>query len=257
MKQDGQSKATILTYHSIDDSGSVISTSRFIFERQMRELHDRGYRVLPLRTVADALRTRQALPDKVVALTFDDGFQNFRTTAFPILEKYGFPSTVFLVSGYAGKTNDWDDNPPNIPRQEMLSWQEVEELSRSGVEFGAHTVSHRDLTAITHADAKREMADSKAEIEARIGREVTQFAYPYGTCTGPVKHIASELFDAAYGTRLGRATADGDMHSIERVDTFYLKSERIFGSIDLGSFDLFLRFRQTLRNIKRIAAGIS
>ncbi len=151
----------ILTYHSIDTSGSVVSTAPEVFRRQMKSLSESGYNVVALNNLVEVLANKQTYSPKTVALTFDDGFQNFYTTAFPILKEYGFQATVFLVTDYCGKYNDWGDNLPKLPRSKLLSWQEIKELNKYGIEFGTHTRTHPDLTKIAASRVEGELFESK------------------------------------------------------------------------------------------------
>ncbi|MEO6051263.1 MAG: polysaccharide deacetylase family protein, partial [Pyrinomonadaceae bacterium] len=93
----------ILTYHSIDESGSVISTAPDVFRQQMKFLKEANWNVVSLSELACLFLNKTPLKSQTAVLTFDDGFRNFYTTAFPILEEYNFKATVFLVTDYCGK----------------------------------------------------------------------------------------------------------------------------------------------------------
>lgn len=242
----------ILTYHSIDTSGSVVSTAPEVFRRQMKSLSEMGYNVVALNDLVEVLANKPTHSPKTVALTFDDGFQNFYTTAFPILEEYGFQATVFLVTDYCGKYNDWGDHLPKLPRSKLLSWQEIKELNNYGIEFGTHTQTHPDLTKIAAAQVKDEIIESKRVIEDALGCEVTTFAYPYGKFNQPVKRIAAKNFQAACSTNLGRARRESDFFSLERIDTYYLSRQVIFNALSSNAFDRYLQFRQILRDFKTL-----
>ena len=101
------SNLPILTYHSIDHSNSVLSITPEKFLSHMTVLVDSGYQIVSLNEVATCLHHQKPFPEKTAALTFDDGFQNFYEKAIPVLRKFGFPATVFLVAGWCGKENSW------------------------------------------------------------------------------------------------------------------------------------------------------
>ncbi len=103
MNEAQTTEIPVLTYHSIDNSGSVISTGPETFRKQMQILADADFNVVSLKTLGKSLLENAALPPKTIVLTFDDGFQNFYTTAFPVLNEYNFPATVFLITDYCGK----------------------------------------------------------------------------------------------------------------------------------------------------------
>lgn len=248
-------KLPILTYHSIDSSGSVISVAPEVFRWQMKSLNKAGYNVVSLNNLVDSLIDEKPLIAKTVALTFDDGFRNFYTAAFPVLEEYGFKATVYLVTDYCGKRNEWEAASPNIPLSDLLNWNEIRKLNDYGIEFGAHTLTHPDLTRITIAQAKREIFESKAKIEDEIGSAVKSFAYPYGKFNDSVRSIAAENFRAACSTNLGKARRKSDFYSLERIDAYYLSNARIFNSLSSTGLDSYLQLRQWLRTAKKLVGG--
>lgn len=240
----------ILTYHSIDESGSVISTAPDVFRRQMRSLKDSRYAAISLAELASVLTDGGDVPAKTVSLTFDDGFQNFYTSAYPVLCEYGFSATVFLVSDRCGKLNDWEDDHGALPGSRLLSWKEVGEIAENGIEIGSHSRTHRDLSRISAADAMREIVDSKTEIENRIGKQVATFAYPYGRYNAGVRKSAKEHYAAACSTNLGKVHLGSDIHSLERIDAFYLSKQIVFESLESALFDQYLQIRQAMRKLK-------
>lgn len=245
-------KVPILTYHSVDASGSIISVAPEIFRQQMKSLSEAGYKTVSMGDLINSFTENKPILEKTAVLTFDDGFRNFYTRAFPVLEEYGFKATVFLVADFCEKHNDWAGNPANLPRSELLSWREIKELSKAGIEFGAHTRTHPDLTRAAAAEAEREIVESKTIIEDSLGVAVTNFAYPYGKFNGAVKQIAEKTFQAACSTNLGKAARTSDFFALERVDAYYLSNSKIFDSLSSKNFDWYLRFRQSLRDVKSL-----
>jgi peptidoglycan/xylan/chitin deacetylase (PgdA/CDA1 family) len=207
-------------YHSIDRSGSPVSTPPELFARQMTMLAASGASVVDLET---CLAT-----DNCVALTFDDGYRSFLHEALPVLERCAFPCTLFVVSGMAGSFNEWDAGMPRFPRHELMNWDEIREAARCRVTIGAHSVSHADLTRIAPAAAQADMARSKEEIQQHIGEAVRCFAYPYGRSTAPLRARAKELFPIACGTDLGYLGHSSDRLNLPRIDSFYVRREAIF-----------------------------
>ena len=246
-------KIPILTYHSIDASGSVVSTAPGAFRRQMESLAAGGFRVVALETIVDDLAAGRAPAPQTVALTFDDGFANFYTEAFPVLAAHGFGATVFLVTDYCGGHNDWGDRLPRLARSPLLAWREIKELARCGIEFGSHTRTHPDLTRVPRARAESELVESKRLIEDAVGREVKTFAYPYGRFDDEVKEQARRRFRAAVSTELGKATPASDLFALERLDTYYLANPRIFEALPSAFFDGYMGVRRALRGVKNFA----
>ena len=252
-----QSKVPILTYHSIDSSGSVVSTDREAFRRQMQTLSAAGYRTVSLSELSECIHQQHSLPVNAVVVAFDDGYRNVYREAFPILAEFGFQATVFLITGYGGKTNDWPGDWASPKGETLLSWSEVKELHKHGFEFGSHTSTHPDLTKLPLAQAEIEIKQSQAAIQDRLGSRVTLFAYPYGSYNPEIKNLVQEHFRAACTTRLGKVDLTSDPFSLKRVDAYYLSSQRVFDRLLGESLDWYLRARQALRDVKELSLSVS
>jgi peptidoglycan/xylan/chitin deacetylase (PgdA/CDA1 family) len=241
----------ILTFHAIDDRPSVISFPLRLFDYGMGQLREGGFRTLSLLELVDHVRQGVPFPDRSFAITFDDGYQSVYEQAFPILQRYGFSATVFLTVGE--KRNGIDsDRLPSMCDRTMLSWGEIREMQRSGIEFGAHTVTHPDLTRLSLKLAESEICDSKAIIEDALNGPVSSFAYPYGRYDNRCREIVSHHFACACSDRLKLVTACSDPFTLERVDAYYLRAERLFGVMSTGLFPLYVRARSVPRTIRRL-----
>lgn len=165
----------ILMYHYIrvvndpkDQVGINLSVTPAAFAAQMQYLADRGYTTLTMREVHAILAGERPLPPKPIALTFDDGYRDFYTAAWPILQRHGFKATNYVVTNFIG----WDA---------YMTWPMLQELDASGqIEIGAHTRSHGDLRSQKPERRWDEIAGSKAILEEGLGRPVTTFCYPAG-----------------------------------------------------------------------------
>src|SRR5262245_13343008 len=135
------SSIAILAYHSLDDSGSVLSTSPRVFAEQMKVLRDAGVNVVSLSEVADEIGASSNRENEV-RLTFDDGFRSVYEHGLPVLQTHGFPATVFLVTDFCEKTNSWPGQTLRMDGQPLLRWREIQEMSRAGISFGSHTRTH-------------------------------------------------------------------------------------------------------------------
>jgi peptidoglycan/xylan/chitin deacetylase (PgdA/CDA1 family) len=220
-----EKKSAILTYHSLDNSGSRISISPSRFRDHLRALAASGFRVVPLANVRDRAGS--------IAITFDDGYSNFLTEALPLLNHYRMPATVFIVSGFCGGYNEWPSRVHGLPRLRLLNWDEVREVSRFGATIGAHTVHHANLADASRAEAEREMRECKRAIEDRIGLPVGTFAYPYGAAAAAVRDLAKREFHLACGTRLRFTDSRSDPFDLPRIDAGYLR--RPFWMANLGT----------------------
>lgn len=248
---DGRvSRIPVITYHSIDDSGSVVSTSPAVFRRQMRKLSDAGYRTLTMGQFAASIASGSWPGERSLVLTFDDGFENFLTEAFPVLRDHSFSATVYLVTAQCGRFNDWAGNPPELPRSRLLSWEQVKDLSRQGIEFGSHTMRHPDLTRLDAQAVDFELSQSRAVIEETLGSKVTSFAYPFGRSNDSVRRSVRKLYASACSTDLGKVGGGSDVYRLERIDAYYLSNPRSIDMIDTPWMDAYLAVRQGLRNVK-------
>jgi peptidoglycan/xylan/chitin deacetylase (PgdA/CDA1 family) len=241
------SRIPILMYHSIDSSGSPVSVPSPLFANHMEWLRHRNFEVISLRGALQTLKEKGPTERKIV-LTFDDGFANFYTDAFPLLAKYEMPCTVFLVSDYCGKRNDWPGQYKSVPILPLLDWARIQELSRAQIEFGAHSCTHPVLTRLSPDCAMREIRQSQDSIQEKIGRPVSYFAYPYGIMNPMVRAMVAEHFEATLGTFLAETTSNDDLYNLSRIDIYYLAKR--FELIDSSFLSAYLMLRNSARRIR-------
>jgi len=241
-------RSCILAYHSIDATGSVISISPETFRGQMAWLAANGTPVVPLSEVRDT--------PGAVSLTFDDGFRNFFEHAFPVLDQYHFPATVFVIAGYCGARNDWPSQPahPAIPTLELMRWSVVEQIAKSGISVGSHTVTHPRMSGLSEAEAEMEVSLSQAIIENRIGKAVDTFAYPYGDYTPAVRRVVERRFRWACGTQLSFVSRTSDPVCLPRIDAYYLRNQFWFRSLERQHGVAYLAGRRFLRELRNRVA---
>lgn len=163
----------VLMYHSINghgtDSQYSFSTTAIQFEAHLQFLR-RWAQIVPLSEVATDISERRTPDGLKIAITFDDGYRDNFTTAYPILCRYSVPATIFLVTSLLSET------PTSF-----LSWSDIHEMQRSGlIDFGAHTHRHLCLTSLKLADVQMELKTCKYVMEDKLGQTVTTFSYPFG-----------------------------------------------------------------------------
>ena len=245
------SSLPILTFHSVDDQSSVISFSPAIFKRGLDKLQEHGFRGIDLMEAVSLLRRGEPFPERCFVITFDDGYENVYSEAFPVLQRYGMPATVFLTAGerFTGKSSTRLTSQNGRP---MLSWEEIRVMHESAlIRFGAHTLTHPDLTRLTADRVEAEVCDSKSIIEDALNAPVNCFAYPYGRFDDRSRDIVSRYFDCACSDRLGLIEAKSDPYALERVDAYYLRTERLFDLLLSKSFSRYIWARSVPRLIKR------
>lgn len=186
------------------------------FRKQMALLHRLRYRVLRLSDAVEDL-AKGVLPKRAVVLTFDDGYQNFQRYAAPELARYGFPSTVFLLSGMIGGRAEWL-KADGHDAADLLDAKAIRELQDAGVEFGSHGRTHRRLSTLDPVALRTEIAASKTELESLLGRSVRSFCYPYGDYTPAAVEIAREAgYDAGLTCIRGRARPSDAAFELPRM----------------------------------------
>jgi GT2 family glycosyltransferase/peptidoglycan/xylan/chitin deacetylase (PgdA/CDA1 family) len=170
----------VLMYHAFgaQDEGDRYVISRRALSRQLRLLKLFGYRGVEFVEVARCLRRGELPPRRAVAITIDDGYRDNLEVAEPVLRRYGFSATVFLVSEKLGGVNDWTTEGALADRP-LLTSDQVDELRGRGISLGAHTRRHPELPALGDQALKEEVAGSREDLEPRFG-EIATFAYPFG-----------------------------------------------------------------------------
>lgn len=174
------------------------------FRRQMAWLHWRGYNVISMEAAYKCLFEGATIPPKAVVLTFDDGCDNFREHAWPVLKQYNFPVSMFVVTDLVGKTAGWDKVLGHAP---LMTAEAIRALRKEGVHFGAHSMTHPRLALCSPEEARKEIVGSKAELEDILGEAVTDFCYPYGSYNAQVADIVREA-GFKLGLTLNRAAAN-------------------------------------------------
>jgi peptidoglycan/xylan/chitin deacetylase (PgdA/CDA1 family) len=246
----------IITFHSIDDSDSVISLQPARFARIIQELADAGWRGCP---VSEALSTWRAGDgrQRLVGLSFDDGYRNVLEQALPVMRDAGFRATVFAVAGRCGGDNRWPGQPSSIPRLELLDIDDLANLLEAGWEIGAHGLDHLTLTALAPARAERELREARSALEARLGTPTALFAYPYGVHDRTVRELARAVYDGACGTRLAmvKAADIADPFALPRIDAYYLRGFSPVKALDTVIGRGYLAVRRWARALRRHDAG--
>lgn len=243
----------ILTYHSIDDSGSVISVDPEMFRRHVEWLSSGAVRVVPLARIEEP-----AEDDDAVALTFDDAFENFASRAWPLLSDHGLPATVFVVADRAGGTNDWEDaTESGIPEMPLLEWDALGRLAEEdGVTIGSHGRTHCRLARLPEPQLSDEIEGSRAIIQDRCGAEADCFAYPYGAVDAPAREVAARAYGLAVGTRLGRLRPADDRFRLPRLDAYYYRTRGRLESWGTPAFAGHLWMRGRARELRAAMTGM-
>lgn len=221
-------RATILMYHNIacPPQGaklrSLYVTPR-MFRFQMWYLKVAGFQVVGLDEIKSFANgtAEKAPPSKMVAITFDDGFTDFYQHAFPVLKRYGYPSTVYCVSDRVGTMNTWDAVQLHAEKS-LMSWDMLAEIRRNGVTIGSHTQTHPFLTKLSVEEARDEITASKAILEDNLAVPVEHFCYPYGDYDEDIIGLARAAgYTTATVTGRGHVMPGDNPLALKRVAVTY------------------------------------
>lgn len=234
----------ILTFHSVDDSASVVSYDAPVFEKLLETLSRKSIAVHDL----DTLLSPQA--PQGVAITFDDGMKSVYSAALPVLRHYGVPAHLFLTTGVIGRDRPWPEQPAGIPSFEMLNWDQVAALHEGGVRIESHTHTHPDMRLLSEQQMHEECERADALIESRLGRRPRYFAYPFGYHNSAARDYARARYRATVTTELRPLSVREDNAAIPRLDAFYLRSAMGVRYLNSGAMRAYLALRNRLRNLK-------
>ncbi len=241
----------ILTFHSLDAGRAPIAFHPELFRNGLARLHAAGYRALGLEEVAAHIRVHQPFPEHALAITFDDGYQTVYSQAFPALQEHGLVATVFLTVGEGA-----GERLPSLCDRRMLSWREIREMHAGGIAFGAHTLTHPDLTTLPPDQAEAEVLGSKTAIEQALGEPVRSFAYPFGRHDAGTRALVGRHFACACSDALALVCAGSDPLALPRVDAYYLRRGSLFGLL-LGRWLAgYVRVRALPRALQRRLLGL-
>lgn len=223
------SRLPILMYHRIAPEAAPERKRYTVhpenFEAQLAYLRDAGFQSAAPDEWSEAVAARRPLPGRRVMLTFDDAYEDFGSTAWPLLQRYGFPAILFVVTGHVGKTNAWD---PDGRDERLLDWPALEDLVGEGVRIGSHTVSHPRLTSCAAAEMVEELARSRAELAERLGVAADCVSYPWGGEDAVVHHFAAACgYATGYTCRTGAASATDAMLALPRLE---VSADHSFGA---------------------------
>ena len=217
----------ILLYHHIDipQGESPYYVPPYEFERQMYLLREWGYQTFSVVLMVRAIKLGAELPPKPIVLTFDDGGEGTSTNALPILQKYGFTGTAYIVHNYVGLGGH-------------MNADQIRGLYAAGWEIGSHSISHVDLTIRTDRQ-KDEIVDSRIKLQNMLGIPILTFAYPFGAYNTDSVHYAHFAgYIGAVG--LGNESLQGSKN------LYYLYRMTVNGNQTLESFALLLPWRGDL-----------
>jgi len=253
----------ILMYHSVgEDRGEAVApyyrtaTAPGRFAEQMRFLRRSGWRAVSLAAGLAALAedSEGAAAQKLVAVTFDDGFGDFYREAMPVLRETGFGATMFVPTAYLAG----DGARRQFCGRDCLTWPEVQSLHSEGIEFGSHTRTHPQLASLGWDQIQEEITGSKRELEERLGCAADNFSYPYAFpqarpdfCDRFREVLLQAGYHACVTTQIGTATAGDDPFRLPRLPVNGADDLALFAAKLEGAYDWMAGPQLAFKALKR------
>lgn len=202
-------KILVLNYHQIDNKPTSLSVHVADFDAQMKFLVDSGCVTITPDELYAGLNGEIELPPRPVLITFDDGYIDNYTNAFPILKKYGLHATIFIIPSFTGKYSGY------------MNWEQLKDMEANGITIESHTLTHPKLESLSDDEIRSELLNSKVMLEENLGHPVEFLAYPTGTYNLHIAGIAQDLgYKGAFTIKYGVVDRGSNFFALERVPIF-------------------------------------
>jgi len=226
----------ILMYHSIDDN-SKNSVKIESFTKQMTLMKKLGYKSINLCELEEYKNCNK----KVFVVTFDDGYESIYKNALPILKKFNFNGTCFIVYNSIDKYNTWDKNINNFKKMKIMNEDQINQWIKCGNEIGSHTLDHYDLLKLNENDSTDQIAKSRKKINTKFNITIKSFSYPYGHFNFKIKKIVKQFYKFSVTTKRSR-------YKINKFSDFEIPRIPINNNTNLVKF--FLKIKTFYEDIK-------
>ena len=228
----------VLNYHQINNEDhNVLTLSDTEFEAQINYLSQEGYNGISPDQLADYLQYGKQLPSKPILITLDDGYKDNYRVAYPILQKYHFTATIFVITDFIGHYGKY------------LTWNQIREMSDNGFSFEDHTLSHISLPKASDEEIRNQLVKSREALEWQLGKKVEYLAYPGGEYDSRVIQLAKEAgYRAAFTVNFGRDRINSTLYTLNRIPIFGGESHTFF------RFWLRLNFTQAINALQNFKA---
>lgn len=203
-------KILVLNYHQVADKTAYLAVPPDDFDAQMKFLVDSGCITITPDELYAGLNGEIELPPKPVLITFDDGYLDNYTNAFPILKKYGLHATIFVIPSFTGVY-------PNY-----MNWEQLKEMEANGITIESHTLTHPKLEELPDDEIRSELLNSKNLLEEQLGHPIEFLAYPTGTYNLHIAGIAQDIgYKGAFTIKYGVVDRGSNFFALERVPIFH------------------------------------
>ncbi|MBQ2009878.1 MAG: polysaccharide deacetylase family protein [Selenomonadaceae bacterium] len=211
--QDDPRTVMVLNYHKVVDEHMSLSVPLADFEQHMKWLKEYGYTSITPEELYEFIVNGSELPEKPVLITFDDGYKDNYTNAYPIMKKYGFKGTIFVVTGFLGVYDNY------------MTWEQAKELSDNGFSIESHTYSHKSMTEASDEEISKELTKSRDTIRNKLGIEADFMAYPTGTYNLHIAELVQKAgYKGAFTIKYDNVSRESNVYALERVPIFHTEN---------------------------------
>jgi peptidoglycan/xylan/chitin deacetylase (PgdA/CDA1 family) len=225
----------ILMYHSINttSTGSSLVVEPNTFRKQMKFLKDNRFNFMSLAEYVELVKTGKRPKRKSIVITFDDGYADNYSQAFPILKEFNIPATFFIVTDWVGKKN-------------MLDWAQIDEMAKNNlIEIGSHSLSHQMLTTLPKPLIMDELEQSKQILEKKLKLAIEFFCYPTGAHSDFIKELTKLAgYSAACATSVDKRTKLNDLFAIRRIRISQAADNLFIFRVQVSGYYTFFKDRQ-------------
>jgi peptidoglycan/xylan/chitin deacetylase (PgdA/CDA1 family) len=216
----------VLMYHRVVSDREMAESYPFCvhkdeFKKHLEVIDHLGYTPVTFNDYKLFTEGEIELPKKPVIITFDDGYQDTYTNAYPLLLEYGMRAVIFVMGDRSLETNVWDQSDNEIPVALLMNNDQIRELHAKGFEIGAHTMKHDDLQQLSGEDIYKELKGTKMILESLLDSPVQSLSYPFGSVNTQVKRLAQDAgYDFACSVYSGPAQFGDDPYEIRRLTIY-------------------------------------
>ena len=211
--QEDPRTVMVLNYHKVVDEHMSLSVPLADFEQHMKWLKEYGYTSITPEELYEFIVNGSELPEKPVLITFDDGYKDNYTNAYPIMKKYGFKGTIFVVTGFLGVYGNY------------MTWEQAKELADNGFSIESHTYSHKSMTEASDEEISKELTKSRDTIKNKLGIDADFMAYPTGTYNLHIAELVQKAgYKGAFTIKYDNVSRESNVYALERVPIFHTEN---------------------------------
>jgi len=255
----------VLLFHETGagEKDRFLSAEQFVW--MMDYLKKNRFTVISISDYIDIMDKKKKMPPQPAVITFDDGTRSVYTVSFPALKDRGFGATVFLASGFMGKTlyhtledrvysrDQPEEGGKRVWKFEMLTWGEIRDMEKGGFSFQSHSIDHAELKKMSHEELKEQFLGSKKAIESQTGRPVEYFSYPWGEFNDLAMKTLKECgYKAAFISETEKPAFSGyrgDLYALGRYEISPFTKRINFKLIVWGLMPLKEKFKHAFKRL--------